>query len=160
MNDPSESHRLLSAEIAKTKELLAEIDAFYRSVQANELAQLGRTRSTALIIAQIFENFYTCLETLFLRISQYFENHLSEHRWHADLLEKMTLSIAGVRHAAIRRETYNSLEELLRFRHFKRYYFQLDYDWDRIDFLAKKYEHAYPAVLRDLDTFQKFLEEI
>jgi hypothetical protein len=160
MNDPSESVRLLMAEIAKTRGLLAEIDVFYRSVQVNELASLGRSRSAALIVAQIFENYYTCLETCFLRISQFFENNLSHDRWHSDLLEKMTLNVPGIRHAAIQTETYGCLEEFLRFRHFKRYYFQLDYDWEKIDFLAKKYEQAYPAVQRDLDAFLEFLEEI
>ena len=48
----------------------------------NRLAQLGRTPISALIVAGLLENYYTCLETIFLRISQSFENNLNSARWH------------------------------------------------------------------------------
>ncbi len=160
MSGQNESLLLLRAEIEKTRGLLGEIDAFFEAVRRNELSQLGRTKSTALIVAQILENFYTCLETLFLRISRFFENSLTQERWHADLLEKMTLRVPGIRVAVISESTHRALEELLRFRHFKRYYFQLDYDWERLDFLTKKYREVYPAVLAHLDAFEKFFLEI
>jgi hypothetical protein len=46
---------------------------------------------------QILESAYTAIETLFVRISQAFGNHLIADRWHADLLDKMVLEIPGVR---------------------------------------------------------------
>ena len=82
----------------------------------------------------MLENYYTCLETIFLRISQSFENHLESARWHNDLLQKMTLETEGVRTAAVSDEAFPPLFELLKFRHFKRYYFELEYDWDRLDY--------------------------
>ena len=42
-------------------------------------------------MATLIESNYTCAETILLRISQYFENSLSDQRRHKDLLEKMTL---------------------------------------------------------------------
>jgi len=151
---------VLRAELHKTLVLLGEIDGYFREVRSEEIGLRGKTRGAALIVAQILENFYTCLETLFLRISQFFENSLSQGRWHADLLEKMTLNIPGVRIAVISDETYEALSELLRFRHFKRYYFHLDYDWDRLDLLVRKYDAVYPAALKDLASFEDFLTEL
>lgn len=45
-----------------------------------------------------------------------------------------------------------------RFRHFSRYYFELDYDWERIDYLCGVYRRAIPLVKRDLVQFRVFLE--
>ncbi len=126
------------------------------SALADEIARLGRTPVSALIIAGLLENYYTCLETIFLRISQHFENRLDPARWHGDLLEKMTLAIEGVRAAALSEAAFPPLFELLKFRHFKRYYFELEYDWDRLDFLVAKVRQAHPLVMRDLHTFVRF----
>ena len=58
----------------------------------------------------------------------------------------MTLEIQDVRAAAVSEEALPALSELLRFRHFKRYYFELEYDWDRLDFLVAKLRQAHPLV--------------
>jgi hypothetical protein len=95
-----------------------------------------------------------------VRISQYFENNLEQHRWHADLLKKMTLRIEDVRVALLDDETYTRLVELLKFRHFRRYYYETEYDWDRIDFLVTLLRKAHPAVLNGIDRFLGFLDEL
>ena len=147
-------------------ELLAQIrahrrrlEAVYRSMESaldDEIAQLGRTPISALIVAGLLENYYTCLETIYLRISQSFENKLEAARWHNDLLQKMTLEIEDVRTAAVSDETFSPLFELLKFRQLKRYYFELEYDWDRLDYLVTKLRQAHPLVTRDLERFVRF----
>lgn len=82
-----------------------------------------------MVVAEFMVDYYTCLETCFFRISQLFENHLSPDRWHADLLEKMTLSMPDIRVAVIPEPVAADLNELMKFRHFRRYYFELEYDW-------------------------------
>jgi len=112
--------------VALIRAHLPRLEAVYRSVGSaldNEIAALGRTSISALIIAGLLENYYTCLETICLRISQSFENRLDPARWHHDLLQKMTLEIEGVRTAAISEAAFSPLFELLKFRHFERYYF-------------------------------------
>jgi len=52
------------------------------------------------------------------------------------------------------------LIELLKFRHFRRYYFEVEYDWDRLDFLVRKLEHAHPMVQADMERFLKFLRAL
>ena len=135
------------------------LEAVHRSMESaldDEIARLGRTRISALIVAGLLENYYTCLETIFLRISQSFDNNLDPARWHNDLLQKMTLEIEGVRTAAVSEETFSPLFELQKFRHFKRYYFELEYDWDRLDFLVTKLRQVHPLVVRDLERFVRF----
>ena len=135
------------------------LEAVYRSMESaldDEIVQLGKTPMSALIVAGLLENYYTCLETIYLRISQSFENKLDPARWHNDLLQKMTLEIEGVRTAAVSEETFSPLFELLKFRHFKRYYFELEYDWDRLDFLVTKLRQVHPLVTRDLERFVRF----
>jgi hypothetical protein len=151
---------ILIEEIDKTMTLIEDIDGFYREVQSNELVKLGKTRSTALIVSQIFENFYTCIETLFLRISQFFENDIAKEKWHRNLLDKMTLSIEGIRPAVIQNKTYKLLLELMRFRHFKRYYFELDYDWGKLDYLSEVYKEVLDLLKEDFNNFRRLLLDL
>lgn len=150
----------LIGEIEKTVSLLEEVRSFYMGIQQNELQQLGKTRATALIIAQVLENYYTCLETLFLRISQYFENSLLKNKWHSDLLDKMILDIEGIRPPVVSSETYKKLRELMRFRHFKRYYFELDYDWKKLDYLIVCMEEADAQIDDELNNFKHLLASL
>ncbi len=147
----------LIGEIEKTVSLLEEVRSFYMGIQQNELQQLGKTRATALIIAQVLENYYTCLETLFLRVSQYFENSLLKNKWHSDLLDKMILDIEGIRPPVVSSEIYKNLRELMRFRHFKRYYFELDYDWKKLDYLIVCMEETDAQIDAELNNFKHLL---
>jgi len=150
----------LLGEIAKTRALLEKHRAYYLEFQRTDLATLGRKTATAIVMAELHCDFYTCVETLFLRVSQFFENNLAKDRWHQDLLRKMTLGVEGIRPAVVRDETASLLGEILRFRHFKRYYFEFDYDWDRLDYVQKKYEQVYSMLLVDLQAFENFLRQV
>lgn len=118
----------LIEEIKKTKKFLRKINSFHREFSKNDLLRLGKTRSSAIILSEIIVDFYTCTETLFIRISQFFENSLLKNKWHTDLLHKMTLKMNNIRIPVISDKTHDILLEFLKFRHFKRYYFEFDYD--------------------------------
>jgi hypothetical protein len=150
----------LVEEIRKSRIMLGKIDSFYKEFKDNDLTLLGKKRASAIVMAEIMVDFYTCLETLFLRISQFFENILEKDKWHSDLLHKMTLEIEGARKAVISDETYSILLEFLKFRHFKRYYFEFDYDWDKLEFLEKKYRQVKPLLDEDMKSFVGFLNKL
>ena len=141
----------LIAEIEKSMSVLARMEDYYAEYLTHSVDDNAPTRENRIVIAEILANYYTCLETIFLRISQYFENGLSGERWHHDLLDKMTLSIEGVRPRVLSDECHAALREIMRFRHFKRYYPEFEYDWDKLQFLRRKLDIARPAVKRDLD---------
>ena len=150
----------LSATIVQT---IAELENIHREIleaEADDLEKLGRTNRAALLAAGLIENYYTCLETAFVRISQHFENNLPPDKWHKALLEKMQLNIEGVRAPAVSRENLPRLAEILRFRHFKRYYFQIEYDWRKMDYLLALLKEAHPVALADLQKFRDFLAAI
>ena len=152
--------RELTAAVALHRRRLETVRETLEKALTNEIARLGRTPVSALIVAGLLENYYTCLETIFLRIAQHFENRLGDARWHQDLLQKMTLEIEGVRTSAVSEDAVPPLSELLRFRHFKRYYYELEYDWDRLDFLVAKLRQAHPLITRDLERFGRFMDAL
>lgn len=150
----------LMGEIGKTRIILEKIDSFYREFKSSDFRVLGKKKSSAIVIAEIITDFYTCTETLFLRISRFFENSLQQEKWHSDLLHKMTLEIPGIRKAVLSERTYMILLEFMKFRHFKRYYFESDYDWDKLEFLEKKYSEVKELLQKDLNDFEAFLNEL
>ena len=155
----SEAHLLLD-EIERIQRVLQGIDNKYSRFKDRELAQLGRCDVTAVYVAETLDKYYTAVETLLLRVSQFFENSLSSHRWHADLLAKMTLHVSGVRERFLQDDTRELLSELMRFRHFRRYYFDLGYDWGKLEFLQSVYDRVNPLFGRDLETFRHFLQRL
>lgn len=150
----------LVEETRKSRIMLGKIDSFYQEFKNNDLTLLGKKRASAIVMAEIMVDFYTCVETLFLRIAQFFENTLRKDKWYSDLLHKMTLEIEGARKAVISDQTYSILLEFLKFRHFKRYYFEFDYDWDKLEFLEKKYRQVQPLLEEDLKNFEDFLNKL
>ncbi len=157
MNAPVDE---LRAQVRLHRRRLEAVHEALENALGDEIPRLGRTSVSALIVASLLENYYTCLETILLRISQHFENRLRPNRWHRDLVERMNLEIEGVRAAVVSDAALPPLLELLRFRHFKRCYFEMEYDWDRMDFLIAKLRQVHPLVFRDLARFERFLDAL
>jgi len=80
------------------------------------------------------------------------------YREDLELLGKTDRSALMV--AGISEENYPRLLELLKFRHFRGYYFELEYDWDRLEYLRKNFNEAHPPVTEDLERFIGFLKAI
>ena len=72
----------------------------------------------------------------------------------------MTLSVAGSRPAVISPGMHGRLDELMRFRHFRRYYFHLDYDWDRLEYLIALVRRVAPEIAREFDRFRGYVSEL
>lgn len=150
----------LLAELERTRQVLGRIEAFYRERFGDAEASREQTVDRAIVLSEVLCNFYTCLETFFLRVSQLFENSLDATAWHRDLLKKMVLAIEGEREAVLSESAYHAAGELLRFRHFKRYYFEFEYDWDRLALVEKKYLDLVRILPQDLDSFEGFLRSL
>jgi hypothetical protein len=159
MNDTN-TLRDLQGEIQKTIEKIEALDIFFRQVKDDVKLMPAERQYDLILMAEVFVDFYTCLETGFVRISKFFENNLDSSRRHSHLLEKMTISIPAVRQRVIGDKTYSLLLEFLRFRHFRRYYFEFNYDRDRIEFLEKKFVELMTIIKKDLLEFVGFLERL
>lgn len=151
-----ESINSLRGEIQRGLAVLERIEKYFVEFQENRLSAASGT-DEAMVVAQTLSNYYTCLETLFLRISQFFENNLDPKRWHQSLLEKMLLEIPDCRPRVISDETFRTMNEFLKFRHFTRYYFEMDYDWDKLRYLIKKFNDVRVTIRNQMLAFDAFL---
>ncbi len=150
----------LDAHIRKHLALLSDTNAEIKMALEDDLPKLGKTPRAAVMIAGLIENYYTCAETIFVRISQFFGNHLPRDRWHRELLERMCLDIPSTRPRVLSDAVHNDLVELMRFRHFKRYYFGTEYDWERIEALLLRVERLSVQLPVGLESFLVFLEKL
>ncbi len=146
----------LLGELDRTRTLLRRIEQFYDERYPAQ----NKNAESAIILSEILGNYYTCLETFFLRVSQTFENHLDRNSWHRDLLGKMVLKIPEEREPLLSEISYQAASELLRFRHFKRYYLEFDYDWDRLELVEKKFSILRSHLDKDFDHFAQFLNQL
>lgn len=72
----------------------------------------------------------------------------------------MTIAVPVGRPPVVSEVTYSHLDELMRFRHFKRYYFNVEYDWHRLDYLLSVARATEPLLRVDLASFSRFLVEV
>lgn len=150
---------LLISEIQESRIVLKRINNLYTSYHDAFINYGSRELRDAVLLSDILCNTYTCLETILFRISRVFENHLDANQWHKELLRKMQLEVPGIRKEVLSHESYQLLDELRRFRHFKRYYYDFDYDWSKLDYLRGIYDRLLPLINLDLNTFSDFLLE-
>ena len=150
----------LDAHITKYLALLNDAAMQIQAATCDDIPKLGRTPRAAVMLAGLIENYYTCAETVFVRISQFFGNHLPSDRWHRELLERMCLEIPATRPRVLSDALYNDLLELMRFRHFRRYYFGTAYDWERIDSLLQRVNRIADKLPQELQTFRNFLTQL
>jgi hypothetical protein len=80
--------------------------------------------------------------------------------WHKELLSRMSLEYPGIRPKVIGTQTEISLSELMRFRHFRRYYFGTAYDWPRIDELVVRLDTIHPVLMDEVSAFLGWLESL
>lgn len=151
--------RTLQGELAKTLGRVAEIEEYHAEFR-RDFPPVETPRNYDLVLlADLVTDYYTCLETGFVRISKLFENHV-DPRWHKSLLERMALEIPAIRARVLAEDTFACLDELMRFRHFRRYYFDRRYERERMALLEKTFLRSLPLVRRDLAAFLAFLEEL
>ena len=156
----TKSLQTLKVEIEKNVQVLQRLENYIVEFEHSRMDKVESNTDHAMILAQALTNYYTCLETIFLRVSKYFENCLPSDRWHQALLEKMTLEIDDVRARVVRDDLYLGLLEIMKFRHFARYYFELDYDWDKLMYLLKKFNDLREMVREDIGTFSVWLGQL
>jgi hypothetical protein len=154
MNDRALDPELVVEQIDLSFRVLDDMERFLAERRVPAEAGAAPDRGERIVLAQILENTYTAVETALLRISQGFDNTLNPERWHADLLDKMLLEKQGVRPRVLSDESHRLLTELMRFRHFKRYYLELDYDWEKLRFLLSVLRRCLPLVRAELSAFR------
>jgi hypothetical protein len=121
----------LKAELAVDASLLSSL--VEKNRRASDRAALaGADEFSWVAVGYTIHNIYCLFENYFLRISKYFENGLDPSSWHAQLVERMTLAIPGIRPALFDRAFSQRIDELRRFRQAFRNLYQTELDPERI----------------------------
>ena len=158
MNEMKSRILQLESEIIDMIKTLSKIESIYNSY--NDRLSDDTDLRNAVMLTDIFVNYYTCIETIFFRISTFFENNLSKDRWHSDLLKKMRIKMNGIREKVITDQTFSILDEFRRFRHFKRYYYDYSYDREKLNYLQKKFDQLVSNIHNDINNFIEFLRSL
>ena len=150
----------------KIRLLQAEIRADLQSIEETYkiLSTIDKKRAEPemdVVLGYYLHILYRLFENIFSRIALAFENQIADKsRWHAELLRRMTLEIEGIRPSAINPKTYQSLDELRRFRHLFRNAYLLRFDPERLALVLKEARQLKTLYPKDLEAFLLFLDTL
>ena len=102
-------------------------------------------------------NLYGVMENACWRIAKFFENGLSSSNWHRELLDRMLLSIPGLRPALLTKDQYDLIDELRAFRHVFRNMYSRPLDTERLLLLQGKVPKIVQGFSEALSRYQEFL---
>ena len=102
---------------------------------------------------------YTAIEAMGERIVSRVDGTLpTGERWHQELLGRLGVEIPRVRPAVIGAQTRAHLARLLRFRHFFRHAYRIDFLWAEVAPLVTDIEKVVSGFGRDIEAFCEHLE--
>ncbi len=97
---------------------------------------------------------------------QFFENEISDSSWHKNLLQRMTVTIEGIRPALLTSDDADQIDELRGFRHLYRNLYEKQIQPDRVNALQSKFpviissfRKAHTRFIRRLQQISDSLEE-
>ncbi|OKH17691.1 hypothetical protein [[Limnothrix rosea] IAM M-220] len=105
-------------------------------------------------IAFNLHSFYTGVERIFEAIAKQIDQYQpSGSNWHKQLLNQMLTEVPDIRPAIISENTYETLDELRRFRHVVRKIYAYDLDQELILSLAEKSINVFSPFKQDIHSF-------
>lgn len=136
-----------------------EIARHYAEIKRHEQSSLAE-EDKAIVLGYYLHNLYLAFENAFKQIARVFENDIrSPSEWHAELLQRMTLDVPGLRPRFVGEEAVGPLDELRRFRHMFRTAYTSRLDMKRMALAlerAHELESLYP---KDFARFREFLDQ-
>ncbi|MDM8527829.1 hypothetical protein QUF58_06385 [Anaerolineales bacterium HSG24] len=146
--------------ISNIKRDLIAIETIYQELETHPFGQEA-SKDTLIIIAYHLHNLYNAFENIFLNIARTFENSIDDKtQWHAELLERMTLSINLLRPAVIDETAYDALDELRRFRHLFRHAYMVKLDPMRLQLVIHKANQLRTIYPNQVELFLSFLNRL
>ncbi len=109
-------------------------------------------------LSYLLHNLYSALEELFREVAKTFENRIEDlSRYHRELLQRMRLTIPGIRTNLLSETSFLILDELRAFRHIFRHAYSYELDPERVRNLKTKVKRHWRLIRRDLDEFARFI---
>ncbi|MGQ9498685.1 MAG: ribonuclease toxin HepT-like protein [Desulfotomaculales bacterium] len=118
--------------------------------------EYGYLVETAFYLNQIYSGY----EKIFFEVAEVFENTIDTLHWHKSLLERMRLSLEGLRPALISEETFRCLNELRAFRHFFRHAYDTDLEPEKVELVVRKALRLKDLWAGDYQAFKEFLRAL
>jgi len=142
--------------------LKSEIQLFLSRVKEldSKLTDAGfiEKENDIIVLGYHLSGIYSCFESAFFKIASVFENRVdTPSSWHRDLLQRMRISVEGIRPNVISKESFILLDELRGFRHVFRSSYMFELDIERIRLLLIKWKRGKDRVILDIEAFCKFL---
>jgi hypothetical protein len=153
---------ILTEEIHKELNALAEIVAHIATgLVDHEKADEDDKGYIVDSLALSLQSFYTGCENIFRRIATYVDGELpAGERWHADLLEQMSIALPETRPPVITENTKQELKEFLSFRHTIRNIYIFDIASEPVMTLASTTSSFFQKFRTELAAFCAFLNEV
>lgn len=148
--------RTLKADIAADLQVISETYAILDSYP-----DTLTDKEQVISVAFYLHNLYCAFESIFQRVAEVFENQIPERAaWHAGLLHRMRLDIEGIRPHLVSSASFDSLDELRRFRHLFRSAYRLHLDPERLALVRRKARYLETKYQADMDRFLTFLDNL
>ncbi len=141
--------------VASVRDDLSALERL-RERLAEHLGRLGPEPipQDVMAAAGYLHHIYTAMEAIDERIVTTIDGtRPSGEKWHQDLLAVAGIEIPGVRPALLRPETRGRLARLLRFRHFFRHAYRIDYLWAEVKPLVTDIDATVAAFVTDIESF-------
>ena len=125
-------------------------------------ALLEKEQITAVeALAYQLHTFYNACEDLLKLVTTAFENHMTDQgNWHRGLVQRMSLTISGVRPALISAATLPLLDQLRAFRHFFRHAYNTPINVPRLMLVLDDARVVHPLLQDDVAHFVSHLRTL
>lgn len=140
----------------------ADLETIARLYEALGEPELRGTepQEVLIVIGYRLHSLYSAFENIFRNIATAFENNLDPIGWHRQLLQRMRLDLSPVRPAILDDETYDRLDEMLRFRHVFRTAYGMELDASRLQLVLRKALELKSLYRPRIERFLEFLESV
>ena len=146
----------LNYELQAITQIIDQTQKFYQQfIQDNDSLY-----EEALISAIAFNlhSFYTGIERIFEAIAKQIDQYQpSGSNWHKQLLTQMIVEVPDIRPGIISATTYETLDELRRFRHVVRKIYAYELDPNLILSLAQQSMAIFPVFKQEINSFLQTL---
>ncbi len=113
-----------------------------------------------VVVAYTLHNAYSLIESYFLRVAKFFENEIGDSSWHKDLLQRMTVTIEGIRPALLTPDDADQIDELRGFRHLYRNLYEKQIQPEKIVALQAKFPEILSRIRKAHSRFVPKLKQI
>ncbi len=112
-------------------------------------------------VALNLHGFYSSLERIFERVAMLVDESLpTGANWHQELLNQMSIEVAGLRPAVISTELKESLEDYRGFRHVVRNVYTYHFNPEKLKILVENLQDVSARVNSELSAFAEFLKNV